>query len=147
MKAKLTRREAKCFKAYMEGYPLAECARQAGSKGKDDVSLRSVAYQILQGIQIDLKDLLFMEGLTGKRIAEKINEGLESKRVFPATWQGKITDERVYKDHATQAKYLEILGKMTGAFVDKLDLNLTGSGNLDIQVNSAKSAKNKDLEL
>lgn len=147
MKAKLTRREAKCFKAYMDGLPLAECARQAGSKGKDDASLRVIAYNILQGINIDLKDLLFIEGLTGKKIAEKINQGLEAKKVITASWEGMIKDERFYDDPATQAKYLEILGKMTGSFVDKLDVHLSGSGNLDIQVNPAKSAKSKDLEL
>ena len=143
MKANLTRKENLFLKAYLEGKQLAECALYAGSKGKDNNSLRVIGYEILTRLNISLPELLQMQGLTDKFIAEKLDQGLNAKRPIVATWQGKITDEKFYDDPPTQAKYLELLGKMKGAFIDKLELTGKDAGDLVLQITPAQGKKKK----
>jgi len=147
MKNHLTKREKAFLDAYLEGKPLYECAKVYGSKCTNNHSLSQRGCDILKTLDVSFKEICDLSGLTDEYISRKLRFGCDAKKVIVATWQGKITDEKFYEDPPTQAKYLEMLGKSRGLFTDKIDFSIKDAGSLEIQVNPAKNAKSKDLEL
>lgn len=147
MKDHLTIKERKFFDAYLQGHTLAECAEVYGSKGKTKESLAVIGYSILKRINPDIREIQEFNGITDQLLTEKALEGLHATKKYFGSWQGDIIESEPFEDHQVRLKAVEIIHKLRGQFQDKVDLSISGSGNLDIQVNTAKSAKSKDLEL
>ena len=148
MLPKLTLKQRKFWKHYIEHHKLCDAAKYAGSKGKDTNSLSAIGYEILESLQLSMPELLNAEGLTDKLLAEKTLEGLSADRVQIATWEGKITDQKAFTDFATRAKYIELLGRMKGVFIDRHELTGKDGGEISITYAPSKIGKsNKGLSL
>ena len=152
MNSTLTLKQRKFWKGYTETHSLAEAARYAGSKGKDNNSLHVIGSRMLQAISPSIPELLNAAGATDEILAKKTLEGLEAKKTMLASFEGKFTDERVLDDHPTRAKYIELLGRMKGAFVDKHELTGRDGGDLILEVHprmagTIKGKGNTTLEL
>ena len=91
MKYNPTVKERRFLKAYLEGKSLAECAKYAGSKGKDKDSLKVIGHRMLTRINLSLDETLDLSGLSDEVIARKIKEGLEADRLYLASFEGKFT--------------------------------------------------------
>ena len=139
MKRNLAVKERRFLEAYLEGKPLAECAKYAGSRAKDNNSLKVIGHQILTRINLTLGETFDLAGLSDEVIARKLQEGLEAERVHFATFEGKFTDERKTPDVPTRLKATELLGKLRGYFVDRHEL--TGGGDIAIEIRPATQRK------
>ena len=134
MKDKLTLKESKFLEKYLQGRPLAECAKYAGSNGKDDASLRVIGYNILTGINISMEETLSLNGITEEYLAEKLKEGLNAKKKYFASFRGGIVESKPFDDQPTRMKAVEIAGRMKGLFVDKLELTGKNSGDIALMI-------------
>lgn len=143
MDTKLTLKQRKFWKCYCETHSLTKSAEYCGSKGKDTASLSVIGYQILKSLQLSLPEMLEAEGLTDKLMAEKTLEGLNADRVQLASYEGKFLDEKHFSDYPTRAKYLELLGRMKGAFVDRTELTGKDGGDLVLQIATSKGKRDK----
>ncbi len=143
MKANLTRKEGLFLKAYLAGKHLKDCALAMGSKGKDNHSLSQIGYEMLNRIDISVKELHAMQGITPEYLRQKLDEGLNAKKPYFATWQGKILQSEPTEDHPSRLKALEIAHKLRGEFVDKVELASKDGGDLVLQLTPSKSRKDK----
>lgn len=140
---KLTVKQRKFWSHYIQHHNLAHAAKHAGSKGKDVKSLSQIGYQILESLQLSMPELLNAEGLTDKLLAEKTLEGLNADRVQLASYEGKFLDEKHFTDYPTRAKYLELLGRMKGVFIDRHEITGKDGGDIALLINSDTSKRGK----
>ncbi len=147
MKLNPTKREGLFLKAYLSGKSLADCARAMGSKGKDDHSLRQIGYETLTRLDISVKELHQMQGITSEYLRQKLDEGLAATKPYFATWQGKILQSDPVPDHTARLKALEIAHKLRGEFVDKVELTGKDAGDLILQLKPAEGKKGKKKSL
>ncbi len=138
---KMTLKQKLFLKSYLAGKSLTDCARDAGSKGKDCYSLSVVGYRMLKSLDIDFQELLDMMGLTDKKMGQVLAEGLGAKKTVVATFEGKICDEKEYDDPPTRAKYLELLGRMKGRFIDRHEVSGKDGGDIILSVKPSKARK------
>ena len=141
MKYNPTVKERKFLKAYLEGKPLADCAKYAGSRGKDRGSLKVIGHRMLTKINLSLGEVLDLSGLTDEVIARKIKEGLEADRLYLTSFEGKFTDERTAPDAPTRLKATELLGKLRGYFIDRHELTGNGGGDIILEIKPATERK------
>lgn len=144
MKGNLKIKERRFLDKYLEGKSLAICAKYAGYEGKH---LRDMGYRVLKSLDISLQETLEMNGLTDEYMTQKALEGLNSKKVVVATFQGRIGEEKAYADHPTRAKYLELLGRMKGSFIDKLELAGKDGGDIILAFKSTKGKNKRAIAL
>ncbi len=90
-----------------------------------------------------MPELLDAEGLTDQAMAEPLQKGIKAQKPIVATWEGKITDKLWIEDHPTQLKAVELIGKMKGHFIDKLELTGRDGGDLVLQLAPSKSKRDK----
>jgi len=138
---KLTLKQRKFWKDYCIHHNLAHAAKHAGSKGKDVKSLSAIGYQILESLQLSMPELLNVEGLTDKVMAEKLIEGLNADRVQLASFEGKFRDQKTFKDIPTRMKALELMGRMKGVFIDRHELTGANQGDILLQINPSKARR------
>jgi hypothetical protein len=108
MNPKLSLKERKFVRAYLETGNKTEAANIAGYKAKDRVSLASIGYQTFKKLQIKIVDIMEETGLTDKFLLQKLIEGLDATTVKVASDKGLIKNERQYPDYTARAKYLEM---------------------------------------
>ncbi len=144
---KLTLKQRKFWKCYCETHSLTKAAEYAGSNGKDTASLSVIGYGILKSLNLSMPELLDAEGLTDQAMAEPLKNGIKAQKPIVATWEGKITDKLWIEDHPTQLKAVELIGKMKGHFIDKLELTGRDGGDLVLQLAPSKSKKDKKRSL
>ena len=140
---KLTLKQRKFWKCYCETHSLTKSAKYAGSKGKDTKSLSAIGYQILESLQLSMPEMLNAQGLSDQLLAEKTLEGLNADRVQLASFEGKFLDEKHFKDYPTRAKYLELLGRMKGVFIDRHEITGKDGGDIALLINSDTSKRGK----
>ena len=144
MKENLSRRETRFLDAYLQGKTLAECALYAGLRGKDNNSLKVSGYRVLTNINISIPELHELQGITGEYLRKKLEEGLDAKKRFYGTWQGNIIKSEQFEDIPTRLKALEIAHKLSGNFIDKIELTGKDGGDLVLQMAPAsKKGKKK----
>ena len=136
-------KERRFLKAYLEGKSLAECARYAGSKGKDNHSLTVIGCQMLAKLSLSMEETLTLCGLTDDVLARKIREGLEADRATYASFRGKFLDERRDPDYSARAKYAEMLARLKGLFIDRHELTGREGGDIVLQIAPASGNKGK----
>jgi hypothetical protein len=137
----LSVKERRFLKAYFEGKPLAECAKYAGSKGKDKDSLKVIGHQILARLNLSIDETLTLYGLSDEVLAKKLQEGLEAERLYLASFEGKFRDERKAPDVPTRLKAVELLGRLRGHFVDRHELTGKDGGDIVLEVRPASAKK------
>ncbi len=143
MIGKLTLKQRKFWKHYCETHSLSEAAEYAGSNGKDVKSLSTIGHQILDSLELSMPELLNAEGLTDQAMAEPLQKGIKALKPIVATWEGKITDKLWIEDHTAQLKAVELIGKMKGHFIDRVELTGRDGGDLILQLVPSKSKKDK----
>ena len=140
-------KERKFLKAYLEGKSLAECAKYAGSKGKDKDSLKVIGHQILTRLNLSTDEILTLSGLTDEVLASKLQEGLEADRLYLASFRGKFLDERKAPDVPTRLKAVELIGRMKGHFVDRHEIAGREGGDIELVIMPAKRGEPKKIDL
>jgi len=141
-------KERRFLKAYLEGKSLAECAKYAGSKGKDNDSLKVIGHQILTRLNLSMEETLILHGLTDEVLAKKLQEGLEADRLYLASWKGKFMDERKAPDVPTRLKAVELIGRMKGLFIDRHELTGIQGGEIELVIKPARDrGETKKIDL
>jgi len=138
MKYNPTVKERRFLKAYLEGKSLAECAKYAGSKGKDKDSLKVIGHRMLTNINLSMDETLTLYGLTDEVLASKLQEGLEAERLYLSSFEGKFLDERKAPDIPTRLKAVELVGRMRGHFIDRVEHTGKDGGDLVLQIAPSK---------
>ena len=146
MIAKFSVKQKRFWDNYLIHGNLARAAKHAGSQGKDSKSLSATGRNILDSLGLTFQEKLNAYGLTDEFLAKGINEGCLSNKVEIATFQGKIRDEKVYADMPTRGKYYDMLSRMKGAYVDKLELTGKDGGEISLVVNKAAKKGSRTLE-
>ncbi len=140
-------KERRFLKAYLEGQPLAECAKYAGSKAKDNESLKVIGHRMLTNINLSMEEILDQAGLTDSYIAQKLLEGLQAQRPAYGIFRGQFIDERWYDDHSARAKYLEMLCRMKGKFIDRHELTGKEGGDIELVIKAEKRGEPKKIDI
>ena len=141
MKANLSIKESNFLKHYLETGNISESAKLAGSKGKDTNNLYMAGRAILERIGITYQDIMERMGLTETFLTQKLIEGANCDKVELASFRGKFCDERVLPDYAIRNKYLDMIHRVKGAYVDKVELSGRGGGDISLTIVSSKSKK------
>jgi hypothetical protein len=137
MKHNPTIKERRFLEAYLKGKSLAECAKYAGSKGKDRNSLKVIGHRMLTSINLSMDETLTLCGLTDEILAKKLQEGLEAERLYLSSFEGKFLDERKAPDVPTRLKAVELIGRMRGHFIDRHEVTGKDGGDLVLVVKPA----------
>ena len=137
MKGNLTLKERRFIKAYLEGKPLADCAKYAGSRGKNRDILKVVGHRMLTNINLSMDEILNLCGLTDEVIARKLREGLEAERLYLASFEGEFRDERKAPDVPTRLKAVELICRMRGHFVDRHEISGKDGGDIVLEIRPA----------
>ncbi len=143
MIGKLTLQQRKFWKCYCQTHSLAEAAKYAGCNNTSISNLSWHGRKILNSLELSMPELLDAEGLTDQAMAEPLQKGIKAQKPIVATWEGKITDKLWIEDHPTQLKAVELIGKMKGHFIDKLELTGRDGGDLVLQLAPSKSKRDK----
>ncbi len=138
---KMTVKQRIFLKAYLAGKTLCDCDNIAGLKAKGTPALSVIGLRMLRALDIDFQELLDMKGLTDEKMGQVLAEGLQAKKTVVATFEGKICDEKEYDDPPTRAKYLELLGRMKGRFIDRHELSGKDGGDIILSVKPSKPRK------
>jgi len=126
VKCSLALKERRFLEAYLSGKSVAESAMYAGSKAKDNNSLKVIGHRMLTNINLSLDETLDLCGLSDEVIARTLKDGLEAERTHFATFEGKFTDERKTPDNSARLKATELLGKFKGYLVERHEVKADG---------------------
>ncbi len=84
----------------------------------------TMAKHVKEKIEDEIKDPLAVAfkkaGITDELLAGKVKEGMYADLVKIASHEGKIKDEKSYTDYETRRKYVEMVYKLKGDFVDRV---------------------------
>ncbi len=139
MKDKLSSREIRFLAHYLSGVPVDQCSEQSGYAGKNKAVHMQTGLRVLTGLDLTMSEILDLKGLTDDLIAQKTLEGLSADKVEIATFRGHIGDVQAYPDYSTRAKYLEILSRLKGKFIERKELTGKDGGELTLVVKPAGS--------
>lgn len=143
MKGNLQLKERRFLEKYLEAKPLSECAKYAGYKCKDTASYASMGCQVLNRLNIDFGEILDSCGLTDSLLAQKTLEGLYADRPTYAIFKGQFIDERRDPDYSARAKYVEMLARLKGKFIDKTQITGPGGGDMTLVIAPATGGSKK----
>ena len=143
MKANLNIKEQNFLKHYLETSSITEAAKLSGSKAKDNANLYMCGRAILDRLGITYKDMLELNGLTDDFLAKKLNEGANCNKVELASFRGQFISEKSFPDYSTRSKYLDMIHRVKGVYVDKLELSGSGGGDISLHFSSTKQKKRK----
>ncbi len=141
---KLTRKQERFLDAYIQGKPLWECAKLAGSKGKDNSVMNSTGFKMLRALNLTMADLMDRRGLTEEKVLETIEDGMRADKHILTSDAGKFTDERIVPDHQARAKFSELYGKFRQSFVEKKELVGKDGGDIILKVEIPRGSKGVD---
>jgi len=144
MRGNLTVKDRRFLEKYLQGRPLHECAKYAGSNGKDKASLTNIGYLHLRRLDISMEETLNLCGITDQILTEKLNEGLIAKRKYYGTWQGKVVEGKEYPDVPSRLKAVELAGRMKGVFIDRHEITGKDGGDITLLINPSKTKKGKE---
>ncbi len=120
-KKKLTVKERKFVGRYIETGNATKAADDAGFKSKSRGGLRAIASEKLKKLRLPIKELMERLGLDDVHLLTKLDQGLDAGVVKTASHLGTITDQRVYTDFETRARYLDMAFKLRGSYApDKI---------------------------
>jgi len=122
-KKKLSVKEKKFLKHYIECGNLAQSARFAGMKGKDNHSLSQQGYRLPKRIELQFDELMEMKGLTDSRILAGIEALTEATIVKAKTKDGE-TIIKEYADSATRLRAWELLARLKGKLKEKVEMKV-----------------------
>jgi len=134
MKANLSVKEQKFLKAYIQTGNISESARIAGSKGKDTFSLYNAGRAIIERCGITLQEIQESAGITDSYLTSTLQNGLQAKKKYFGTWQGKLLESGEFEDHAIRLKALEIAHRLRGQFIDRAELTGANGGDIVLQL-------------
>lgn len=141
MLSKLTLKQRKFWKCYLETHSLSKSAKYAGCNATSLSNLCHHGETILNSLQLSMPELLNAEGLTDKALAEPLKAGIKAQKPIVATWEGKITDKLWVDDHPTRLKAAELVGRMKGVFIDRHELTGKDGGDIILHINPSKSKR------
>lgn len=149
MIGKLTLKQRKFWKCYLKTNNISASANFAGCKAKSKTSLCEQGRQILKSLELSMPELLEAKGLSTDQLGEVLVSQLKATKPLIATWEGKITDEKLYPDNAAIGKAIEHLGRMHGVFIDRHELTGKDGGDITISYAPSKTGpkKSKKVEL
>jgi len=148
MVSKLSLKQRNFWKSYVKCKDLATAAKAAGSKGKDNNSLKVIGHGILTSLNLSMGELLDAEGLTDQAMAQPMWDGLRAEKAMFATWEGKFTDEKWVPDHPTRSKFLEQYHRLKGNFIDRHELSGKDGGDIIVSYAPSKiGSKKKQLNI
>ena len=113
----LTERQIRYFSARLRGLNKHDSKIEAGYT--ENVSTKYIEER--KGLKEALLMALHRKGLTSQSLAEKLINGLNSKKLLYATFEGKITDKLEVNDNETQHKYFKNALEIRGDISDKTD--------------------------
>ena len=134
MRADVSRRERKFLEAYQETLNLAESARRAGYHCNSVQSYSETGRRILNRFELSMPETLKVQGVTDELLAETVLNGLKAKKKLFASYEGVFTDEREVDDHSARAKFVELAGRMKGAFIDRVQHEGKDGGDIVLQL-------------
>ncbi len=144
-KQELTLKQRKFIKSYIKTGNLAESAQNAGYNCSQRHGFEEIGYQNLRKLHKKIEDIMLEMGLDNTHLLKKLDEGLDSMIVKIASEKGIITDEKVYIDFPTRAKYLEMGFKLNGGFAPS-EHRVTGKDGGPIKLFVADFGFNGDIE-
>ncbi len=148
MISKLTPKQRKFWKHYLKTSNLAESAKYAKCKCNSIQSFSTQGREILKSLELSMPELLEAKGLSTDQLGDILASQLRATKPVVATWEGKITDERMYPDNAAIGKAIEHLGRMHGVFIDRHELSGKDGGDITISYAPPKvGSKKKQLNL
>ncbi len=150
MLGKLTPKQRKFFQHYCKYHNLAAAAKFVKCKCNSLQSFSTQGHEILKSLELSMPELLDAEGLSDEAMAKPLQDGLIANKSVFATWEGKFTDEKVLEDHPTRLKATELLGRMKGVFIDRVNLSGRDGGDIILQVKvtpGKKGPKSIDLDI
>ena len=118
---KLTPKQRKWLRVYLETGNYTEAARQAYNCKTND-SAWSMGYYNLRRLEIPIKNLMDLAGLSDAAIMRTVQDGLKATKVVVATHEGNITDEKTYVDYPTRKQYAELALKTKGHLKEQIQL-------------------------
>lgn len=114
----LTDRQLKYLAARSQGMSRVEAVRAIGYSGAPS--------QIEKSENLRKALILSMEarGLSTDKLAQKIRDGVDAKKVQFSSFKGKIVDERIVDDNETQHKYVRTALEIRGDLSDGKEINM-----------------------
>ena len=145
MKQKLNIKERRFLDKYLQGKPLWDCAKYAGSQGKDKASLTTIGHLMLRNLDISMEETLILNGVTDQLLTEKVIEGMKSTQCYRGTWRGGLVESKPFPDTSNRLKAVELAGRMKGVFIDRHELTGKDGGDIILLINpSSKSKQGKE---
>ncbi len=132
MDGKLTLKQRRFIKAYIQTGNATQAAKDAGYKCKTDAAFAELGSRLVRNVEGRISKIMGEIGLDDAMFAQKALEGLNATVVEIVKYKGEIASEKAYVDYPTRAKYLEIISKMKGLLREKVDKEV--SGTLRIQI-------------
>ena len=121
-----------------KGEAFGNQTKAAELAGYKPDSARNQGYRMMNNDDIgsEIKRILDESGATRKKVAKRLNEGLDAKitRVFCPTG-GKVVHSKGLVDHPTRVRTAEVVSKLRGDFpATKTTVDLQGLENLGIDI-------------
>ena len=117
-------RQAKYVQGVMEGKTKYQAALDAGYS---ESSARSPRTNIEKGKIRAFFQEVIREAVPLEDFKEKVREGVNATVVKIASFEGAITDERVYADFGTRLNYLRDVAEWAGYHVPKAEIDVSDS--------------------
>lgn len=133
MNGKLTLKQRRFIKAYIQTGNATQAAKDAGYECKTDAAYAEMGSRLVRKVEGTIRKIMAEIGLDDAMLAQKALEGLNATLVEVAKYKGEITGEKTYVDYPTRAKYLEIIAKMKGLMKEKVDKKVSGTVTIQIK--------------
>ncbi len=143
MKQRLSPTELRFWDSYIATGNIAASAKHAGSNGKNTHNLHETGRKILERLGVTLQDVQEAMGITDSYLTEKLNEGLSANKRYYGTWRGKISEGKETPDSVARGKYLEIVHRLRGQFIDRHELTGKDGGDIILAVSTPTKGKGK----
>jgi len=163
MSIKRTLRERKFIKSYIENGGNATKAYLAVNPKYKGNSARILGYRLLTKVNISVNELMEMMGTTDAYLNQKLNEGLEAKKVISVIpikakeaqpnstdlpdANSRNIDFVDVEDYAVRHKYLDTALKLKGSYpTEKKDIDLNVKGELEVNSELDKKLAKLDIK-
>ena len=133
MSQKLTLKQRKFIKAYIQTGNATQAAKDAGYECKTDAAFAEMGSRLVRKVKGTISKIMGEIGLDDAMLAQKALEGLNAMVVKPFARDGVVISEPAYIDFPTRAKYLEIVSKMKGLLKEKVDKKVSATVTIRIK--------------